>query len=138
LLVAAALGVAVSLSGIALWPPLLAACKLLADVSLGLMIFSLGVRLASTRVGAMLRVGVLGAIVTPVTGMLTAWLYGTLVGLSKTEMDILFLFGALPPAVSSFIFADRYRCAPEEVAAIVMIGNAMALFFVPLALALRL
>lgn len=137
-LLAAALGVAVSLSGIALWPPLLSACKLLADISLGLMIFSLGVRLASTRVGSMLRIGIAGAIVTPATGMLFAWLFGSLAGLSKPDMDILFLFGALPPAVSCFIFADRYRCAPEEVAAIVMIGNASALFFIPLALALRL
>lgn len=137
-LLAAALGVAVSLSGIALWPPLLSACKLLADISLGLMIFSLGVRLASTRVGSMLRVGIAGAIVTPATGMLFAWLFGSLADLSKPDMDILFLFGALPPAVSCFIFADRYRCAPEEVAAIVMIGNASALFFIPLALALRL
>lgn len=137
-LLAAALGVAVSLSGIALWPPLLSACKLLADISLGLMIFSLGVRLASTRVGSMLRIGIAGAIVTPATGMLFAWLFGSLADLSKPDMDILFLFGALPPAVSCFIFADRYRCAPEEVAAIVMIGNASALFFIPLALALRL
>ena len=53
-------------------------------------------------------------------------------------MDMLFLFGALPPAVSCFIFADRYRREPEKVAAIVMIGNASALFFIPFALALRL
>lgn len=137
-LIAAALGVAVSLSGVALWPPLLSACKLVADISLGLMIFSLGVRLASTRVGAMLGIGAVGAIVAPVTGMLLAWMFGVLAGLNKQDMDILFLFGALPPAVSCFIFADRYRCEPDKVAAIVMIGNASALFFIPLALALRL
>ena len=102
------------------------------------MIFSLGVRLASTRVGSMLGIGVAGAIVTPVTGMLMVWVYGSLAGLNKHDMDILFLFGALPPAVSCFIFADRYRREPEKVAAIVLIGNASALFFIPLALALRL
>jgi predicted permease len=135
---AAAAGIAVSLGGVTLWPPVLSACKLLADISIGLMIFSLGVRLASQRVGSMLEIGVAGAVVTPATGMLLAWLFGTLAGLSKADMDILFVFGALPPAVSCFIFADRYRCAPDEVAAIVMVGNASALFFVPLALALRL
>ena len=137
-LIAAALGVAVSLADIALWPPLLSACKLLADISLGLMIFSLGTRLSSTRVGSMLGIGLVGAIVTPVTGMLMVWGYGALVELSKAEMDLLFLFGALPPAVSCFIFADRYRQEPDKVAAIVMIGNAMALVFLPFALALRL
>lgn len=137
-LLAAVLGVAVSLSGVALWPPLMSACKLLADISLGLMIFSLGVRLASTRVGSMLGIGLAGAVVTPVTGMLIAWIFGALAGLDKADMDILFLFGALPPAVSCFIFADRFKREPDKVAAIVMVGNASALFFIPLALALRL
>jgi predicted permease len=137
-LIAAALGVAISLSGVTVWSPLMAATKLLGDIALGLMIFSLGVRLSSAKPGAMLGIGMIGAIVTPVTGMLLAWGFGTLSGLSKPEMDILFLFGALPPAVSCFIFADRYKQEPDKVATIVLIGNAMALFFIPLALALRL
>ena len=137
-LVAAVAGVAVSLSGVALWPPLVAASKILGDIALGMMIFSLGVRLSSTRAGKMLGVGIAGGIVTPVTGMLMAWGFGTLAGLGKAEMDILFLFGALPPAVGCFMFADRYKQEPDKVAAIVMIGNAMALVFIPFALALRL
>ena len=137
-LVAATLGVVVSLSGVALWSPLMAATRMLGDIALGLMIFSLGVRLSSTRPGSMLGIGIAGAVVTPVTGMLMAWLFGTLVGLGKDDMDILFLFGALPSAVSCFIFADRFRQEPEKAAAIVMIGNAFALFFIPFALALRL
>jgi hypothetical protein len=40
--------------------------------------------------------------------------------------------------VSNFIFAERYQQEPEKVASIVMIGNASALLFIPLALALRL
>ncbi|MDR0576908.1 MAG: AEC family transporter [Candidatus Accumulibacter sp.] len=137
-LLAAALGIAVSLAGIAPWPPLMFACKLLADVSIGLMIFSLGARLAATPVGSMLGAGLAGAVVAPVTGMSLAWLFGTLAGLAGPDMDILFLFGALPPAVSCFILAERYRCEPDKVAAIVVIGNASALAFIPFALALRL
>ncbi len=138
LIVVAIIGVAVSLSGITVWPPLMAGARLLGDISLGLMIFSLGVRLASTKPGRMFGIGMLGAVATPATGMLVAWGYGALVGLDKATMDVLFLFGALPPAVSCFIFADRYRQEPEKVASIVMIGNAAALFFIPLALAMRL
>ena len=134
---AAALGVVVSLSGITVWPPLMAASKILGDIALGLMIFSLGVRLSSTELSAW-RVGVVGAIATPLTGMLLAWGFGELAGLSRNSQDILFLFGALPPAVSSFIFAERYTQEPDKVASIVMIGNASALLFIPLALALRL
>jgi len=136
-IVAAALGIAVSLGGITVWAPLMAASKILGDISLGLMIFSLGVRLSSARLSAW-GIGVVGAIATPLTGMLMAWGLGEIVGLSRHSQDILFIFGALPPAVSGFIFAERYDQEPDRVAAIVMIGNAAALFFVPLALALRL
>jgi predicted permease len=113
------------------------ASKILGDISLGLMIFSLGVRLSSASFGAW-SIGVVGAIATPLTGMLVAWAYGTLAGLNRIDQDILFIFGALPPAVSNFIFAERYNQEPEKVASIVMIGNASALLFIPLALALRL
>jgi predicted permease len=137
LLVAAAAGIFVSLSGATVWPPLMVAVKLLGDISIGLMIFSLGVRLATAQLSAW-RIGMVGACVTPLTGMLVAWLFGLMANLSLTEQNMLFVFGALPPAVSSFIFAERYKQEPEKVASIVIIGNACALFFVPLALALRL
>ena len=137
LILAAILGVAVSMGGITLWPPLMKACRLLGDISIGLMIFSLGVRLSTAKLSAV-GVGITGAIVTPLTGMLTAWVFGELAGLSRLDQDILFLFGALPPAVSCFIFAEKYHQEPDKVASIAMIGNASALFFIPLALALRL
>ena len=78
------------------------------------------------------------AVATPLTGMLVAWMYGSMAGLSRNEQDILFIFGTLPPAVVNFIFAERYQQEPDKVASIVIIGNAAALLFIPLALALRL
>lgn len=137
LLAAAGAGIAVSLSGFTVWPPLMVATKILGDIALGLMIFSLGVRLSSAHLGAW-RIGLVGACVTPITGMLVAWGFGLMANLSLLEQDMLFVFGALPPAVSSFILAERYRQEPDKVASIVIIGNALALFFIPLALALRL
>lgn len=136
-IVAAALGTTVSLTGITVWTPLMAACRILGDISLGLMIFSLGVRLASAQLNSW-RIGVLGAVLTPVSGMLMAWAFVSLLPLERRDQDILFIFGALPPAVSTFIFAEQYRQEPDKVASIVMIGNAAALFFIPFALALRL
>lgn len=136
-LAAAVLGLIVSLFGVSVWAPVMTAGKILGDISIGLMIFSLGVRLSTARMGAW-GVGVVGAIATPLTGMLVAWLYGALAGLNRTDQDILFIFGALPPAVVNVIFAERHNQEPEKVAAIVMIGNASALLFIPLALALRL
>lgn len=137
LLAAAAAGIFVSLSGLTVWAPLMVAVKLLGDISIGLMIFSLGVRLSTAKLGAW-RIGVVGACVTPLTGMLVAWLLGFAMPLTQTDQAMLFVFGALPPAVSSFIFAERYKQEPEKVASIVIIGNVAALFFIPLALAMRL
>ena len=136
-IIAAALGVTVSLTGFAVWPPIMTACKIVGDISLGLMIFSLGVRLSSAKLNAW-GVGMTGAILTPVTGMIMAWLICTFFDIPRADQDILFVFGALPPAVSNFIFAERYNQEPDKVASIVAMGNAAAIIFVPLALAMRL
>ncbi|MFY9721282.1 MAG: AEC family transporter, partial [Azonexus sp.] len=61
-----------------------------------------------------------------------------LLGLQGREAAMLLVFGALPPAVLNFLFAERYRQEPERVASIVLIGNLAALIFLPLALALVL
>jgi malate permease and related proteins len=50
----------------------------------------------------------------------------------------LLLFAALPPAVIQYMLADRYHQEPEKVAASIMVGNALAVVFVPLALAIGL
>jgi len=134
---AAAAGLAVSLLGLEIWPPLMLGIKMLGDVSIPLLLFSLGVRLidASHRD---LHMGLVGAVATPLAGMLLALAVAPLLGLGERERDMLFVFGALPPAVLNYIFAERYGQEPEKVAAIVMVGNVAALFFVTLALALRL
>ncbi|MGK9063695.1 AEC family transporter [Stutzerimonas chloritidismutans] len=136
-IIAGIAGVTVSLSGVTLWPPFLSAIKLIADVSTGLMLFSLGVRL-NTAPFAQWRIGVVGAVATPLTGMLIAYLFCLALDLSAHETDILLVFGALPPAVLNFMFAELYRQEPEKVASIVILGNLVALFSISLALALRL
>ena len=47
---------------------------------------------------------------------------------------MLIVFGALPPAVLSFVFAEKYGLQPQRVASLVMMGNLMSLIFVPMAL----
>ena len=51
---------------------------------------------------------------------------------------MLLVFGALPPAVLNYVFAERYRQEPDKVASIVMVGNVAALLFIPVALAIAL
>lgn len=134
--IAGVAGIAVSLSGVQLWSPVLAAFKLVGDVSTGLMLFALGVRLNTAPV-AEWRIGVVGGLATPLAGMALAALYCFAFGLSAAETDVLLLFGALPPAVLNYMFAERYGQEPQKVAAIVIAGNVFALVSISLALALR-
>jgi len=135
--IAGAAGILVSATGAALWPPVLAAFKVVGDVSTGLMLFALGVRL-NTAPFSEWRIGLVGAVATPATGMVLAGLYCWIFGLSSAETDVLLLFGALPPAVLNYMFAERYGQEPEKVAAIVIVGNLVALLSITLALAIRL
>lgn len=130
-------GLAVSLLKIELWSPLYIAIKMLGDVSIPLLLFSLGVRLTSS--GAKdLKIGLIGAAACPLAGMALAWFAAPLLGLNAEQRGMLLIFGALPPAVLNYIFAELYKQEPEKVASIVMIGNVAALLFVPVALAIAL
>ncbi len=130
-------GITLSLLKIELWQPLYLAIKLLGEVAVPLLLFSLGVRLAVSSLSD-LRIGMIGAIATPVLGMALAALCIPLLDLSGRDAAMLLIFGALPPAVLNFVFAERYRQEPAKVASMVMLGNLCALIFIPVALALTL
>ena len=133
--IAAALaGLAVSLTRFEVWQPLWLGVKMLGDVAIPLLLFSLGVRLCDSRLAAW-RIGLAGALVSPAAGMLTALAANAALGLSGRDAAMLLLFGALPPAVLNYIFAERYRQEPDRVASIVLLGNSAALAIIPLTLA---
>ena len=133
--IAAALaGLAVSVLHFPLWQPLWLGVKMLGDVSIPLLLFSLGVRLTDSR-HADLRISLAGAITSPAAGVLVALLMNLVLGLTGRDAAMLILFGALPPAVLNYIFAERYHQEPERVASIVLIGNTASLAIIPLTLA---
>ncbi|PLX72685.1 MAG: transporter [Azoarcus sp.] len=130
-------GLVVAVSGIEVWSPLMLAIKMLGDIAIPLMLFALGVRLNDSRITSV-GLGVFAAVVRPVTGMLLAWGVMLLIDLPPREQALLLVFGALPPAVLNYIFAERYHQEPEKVASMVLIGNLFAMLFLPVALALEL
>lgn len=133
--IAAALaGLAVSVLHLPLWQPLWLGTKMLGDVSIPLLLFSLGVRLADGR-HADWKLGIAGAVTTPLAGLLVALPVVRLLGLEGRDAAMLTLFGALPPAVLNYIFAEQYRQEPERVASIVLVGNAASMVIIPLTLA---
>jgi len=136
-ILAAIAGLSVSFSGVAIWEPLRVGIKMLGDVSIPLALFALGIRIAQSHPKAM-RIGVVGAIVRPVSGILLTWLLALLLGLQGEEKAMLIIYGALPPAMINYVFAERYNQGPDEVAAIVLIGNIAAIVVLPIVLAVVL
>ncbi len=134
---AAIAGLAVAMLKIPIWQPLVIAIKMLGDVSVPLLLFSLGVRMTDVSFREW-KVATGSALLRPLAGMLIATGVIQLLGLQGREAAMLLVFGALPPAVLNFLFAERYKQEPERVASIVLIGNLAALIFLPLALVLVL
>jgi predicted permease len=107
--------------------------KMLGQVAIPLMLFSLGVRL--TRVTWLdAKPGLVMAAFCPIVGMSLAVVIATVIPLNPLHQSILFLFGALPPAVVNFMLAEQYDREPEAVASMVLIGNLTAVVSLPLAL----
>ncbi len=131
---AALAGLTVAVFKVSIWAPLVIAIKMLGDVSVPLLLFSLGVRMTHVSFREW-KVATGSAILRPLAGMLIAAGVIQLLGLQGREAAMLLVFGALPPAVLNFLFAERYQQEPERVASIVLIGNLAALLFLPLALA---
>ena len=137
LMLASALGFASAITGVR--PPelLFSGMKMLGEAMVPLMLFALGVRLTQLRRRDVPR-GLLGAFARPLIGLAVALAIAWALGLEGMARAQLVLFGVLPPAVMQFLLAERYEQEPEKVAAMILLGNALAVVFVPLALALAL
>ncbi|WP_296356701.1 AEC family transporter [Ramlibacter sp.] len=135
LMLASALGFASAASGVRPPDMLFTGMKMLGEAMLPLMLFSLGVRLTVLKRADVPR-GLLGAFARPLIGLSVALAIAALLGLEGTARAQLLLFGALPPAAMQFLLAERYQQEPERVAAMILLGNALAVLFVPVGLAL--
>ena len=126
-------GAAVSVLQLSIPGVVITPLKMLGDASIPLMLFALGNRMTGvSRRGW--QIGLLGAAVCPLAGLLVASAVALYLPLDNTQRGLLFLFAALPPAVMNYVLAEQYRQQPEQVASIVLIGNVAALLFVPLGL----
>jgi predicted permease len=139
LTIATFIGVALGASNIVIDETLLLPIDLLGKIVVPLMLFSLGVRLASSSFKT-LKIGIIGGLGCPATGLILVIMILPIfelmqIELTRMEVGALFLFGALPPAILNFMLAERYNQEPDKVASIVIIGNALTLITLPLVLA---
>lgn len=132
-LVATVLGVLVSVLSISIPTPIHQTIELLGQIAIPLMLFALGVRMTVANFSDW-RIGVVGAIACPASGLIAAVLALWLFDLSDINTAILILFAALPPAVLNFLLAERYQVEPQRVAAIVLMGNMLSVIVIPITL----
>jgi predicted permease len=133
MMLAMALGMLFAALRIPLPVTLLQALRMMGEASIPLMLLALGVRMTDVNLQSW-RIGIVGAIVCPLAGLVMAWLLDMLLPLTALQRGQMYLFAALPPAVFCFMVAESYKQEPERVAAIVLLGNFAALAFVPLGL----
>lgn len=107
---------------------------MLGQISIPLMLFTLGVRLLSVDLSDW-KMGITGAILCPLSGLLMAWLATFIWTFEPQQLAILIVFSALPPAVLNYMIAEQFNQEPTRVASIVLLGNFASVITLPLVLA---
>jgi predicted permease len=115
----------------------LRATEILGDLTIPMMLLSLGVSLsrlkitntqrAATLAGLRLGIGLAG-------GLLAAWTFG----LSPLERGVLVLDAVMPAAVFNYLLAERFKTAPEDVAGGVALSTLASFVVLPLVLTFAL
>lgn len=130
MIIAAIAGLVLSSLHVSLPAPLANTLKLLGQVAIPLLLFSLGVRLLDVSLKDW-KLGVFGAIAGPAAGLVCALVFLPFLHLSTVEAGVLLVFAALPPAVFNVLVAEKYQQEPEQVASLVMLGNLGSLVIIP-------
>ncbi len=126
-------GIVVAVWQLRIPAPLHEAIDLLGQIAIPLMLFALGVRMTGVDLSDW-RIGMAGALLCPLSGLLVAWLVTRSIALPGIQAEQLLVFAVLPPAVLNFMLAERYQIEPRKVASIVLLGNAASLLVLPAAL----
>jgi predicted permease len=126
-------GLAVNLGGVPMPGWLLESLNMLGEVCIPLMLFALGVRMLDIDFSDW-KLGMLGAIACPVSGLLLAWPMIAVMNLPGLQIATLWVFSALPPAVLNYMVAEQYQQEPHKVASLVLLGNLGSLVVLPLVL----
>lgn len=128
---------ALNLSGIGVWKPLHQASELLGQTSVPIMLLSLGAQMRHIRLNG-LKIGLICTGLSLATGGITFTLIKTFIPLTTIHLQMMLLFSMLPPAVMNFLFAERFNVEPAKVATMVLFGNFMCLFTLPVLLSIAL
>ncbi len=101
------------------------------------MLLSLGAQMRHIRLNG-LKIGLICTGLSLATGGITFTLIKTFIPLTIIHLQMMLLFSMLPPAVMNFLFAERFNVEPAKVATMVLFGNFMCLFTLPVLLSIAL
>jgi malate permease and related proteins len=130
LIYAALAGLSVNLAQISLPELLMRPIIMLGQVTIPIMLISLGYRLHEVESlqwghalgGALARIG---------GGFAAANVAVHLIGAEGVNRQVLLLYGALPAAVVNFVLTEKYRQDPALAASIVVISTFISIFTIP-------
>lgn len=130
-IIAMLLGLIINISGLELPVFLFRPMEMLGQAAIPLMLISLGVRLQYVQWND-LSIALFASLLCPAIGLLAAYICAIVLGLDAIQTKQILIFGALPPAVVNYMFAERYNLEHEKVASIVLLSNVMSLlvFFI--------
>ncbi|MGB1949939.1 MAG: AEC family transporter [Marinobacter sp.] len=128
-------GLTVNLAGVPIPAWLLESMDMLGSICIPLMLFALGVRMLDVDFRDW-KLGMLGAIACPASGLILAWPMIALLDLPGLQIASLWVFAALPPAVLNYMVAEQYQQEPHKVASLVLISNLGSLVVMPVVLGL--
>jgi predicted permease len=111
--------------------------SMVGNILVPLMLLSLGIRLSSSKI-EYLKLGAIGSILSIISRLLITYLVLMLFPLEPIQKGALILFAGIPPAMFNYMIADRYKCEPDKVASIVIVGHLLSLLALPFVLWLAL
>lgn len=132
-IIATLLGIGFNLFDLHLPSDILVSLKMMSQVVIPLILVSLGVRLSTFKLKYW-KIALIGAILTPLTGVIMALVAIWIFDYSGIYASLILLFGALPPAVLNAIMAEKYEKDSLQVASVVALGNLFAIISIPLVL----
>ncbi len=116
------------------WPVWLeTSLTMLGSVLVPMMLLSLGVRLANSKIKDA-KVGAQSSMLILLIRLAAVYAILWLIPLKGVERGALILFACLPPAVFNFMLADKFQVEPHKVASTIIVGHLSSLIFLPLGL----
>ena len=114
-------------------PPdwIIATTRLIGDMTIPLMLLTLGVSLASLKVRDLATATVYGGL-RVLVGFAIGLALASFLGLQGAERGVLLIQASMPSAVFTYLMAEHYQRSPQTVAGIIVMSTLVAFVCLPL------